>query len=71
MIVQAAILLLVAASFVLWPLLRAQTAGLPPEPGPQAMEGKRRRESEELELDVATGRLSPLEAEARRRELGP
>ena len=69
--VQAAILLLAAATFVLWPLLRAQTVRARPEAGPQAMEGHRGRELEELELDVATGRLSQLEAEARRRELGP
>ncbi len=64
----ATALLLVAAPFILWPLLTHWT----PEPEP-AVEPEpdetRRLALEELELDVASGRMSEGEAARRRREL--
>ena len=64
----ATALLLLAAPFVLWPLLTHWT----PEPqSPDAEPGAQARlgELEELDLDVASGRISEGEAARRRREL--
>ena len=64
----ATLLLALAAPFVLWPLITHWQ----PDPEPDSASGaadRRRRELEELELDVAAGRLSASEAAARRREL--
>ena len=64
----ATVLLAVAALFVLWPLI---THWQPKAEAETAAGGgeRRRRELEELDLDVAAGRLSAAEAAARRREL--
>ena len=69
MIVQAAILLLAAAAYVLWPLLRAEAGGSVTEPDLGGPARVRARELEELDLDVATGRVDRQEAGVRRREL--
>jgi len=61
-------LLLAAASFVFWPLLRHWQ----PEPEVATVVDAREehaRQLEELELDQAAGRLSPEEAARRRAEL--
>ncbi len=60
-------ILLLAAPFVLWPLIRH----LPPDEAGDTIDAgaRRRRELEDLELDVALGRLSAEEAARRRREL--
>ena len=66
--VLATALLVVSAPFVLWPLLTHWQ----PEPEPAGEGGELeacRRELEEIELDLASGRLTPVEAAARRREL--
>ena len=67
MIIQAAILLLAAGGFVLWPLL-----GSEPDAEPATAAGptqdQRSRDLEDLELDVASGRLSREDADQRRRE---
>lgn len=63
----ATALMVVAAPFILWPLLTHWT----PE-GEAGVERERdevrRRELEELELDLASGRISEGEAARRRRE---
>lgn len=65
----ATALLIVAAPFVLWPLITHWQ----PEPEQSLTAGEaaeaRRREFEELELDLASGRLGEGEAARRRREL--
>jgi cytochrome c-type biogenesis protein CcmI len=62
----ASALMLVAAPFVLWPLIRHW------QPDPEAAAGgdpeSRRRELEELDLDVAAGRITEREAAERRLE---
>jgi cytochrome c-type biogenesis protein CcmI len=62
----ASVLMVLAAPFVLWPLIRHW------QPEPEAVAGddpeRRRRELEELDLDVAAGRISEREAADRRRE---
>jgi cytochrome c-type biogenesis protein CcmI len=59
-------LVVVAAPFVLWPLL---THWQPePEP-PGALDAERERQLEEIELDLASGRISKTEAVRRNREL--
>ena len=60
-------LMLLAAPFVLWPLIRHWQ----PEPEAAAGDGpeRRRHDLEELDLDVAAGRISEREAAERRREL--
>jgi hypothetical protein len=68
--VLASALLLGGLAFAVWPLIRHAE----PEPDPVAepgdAEGPRLRLAvEEVELDAASGRLSPAEAEARTREL--
>ena len=59
-------LMLLAAPFVLWPLIRHWQ----PEPEPATGDDRerRRRQFEELDLDVAAGRISEAEAAERRRE---
>lgn len=64
----ATLLLVLSAPFVLWPLIRH----LEPEPDPAAedeMGDLRSRRLEEIDLDLASGRLDRLEAERLRREL--
>ena len=63
-------LMLLAAPFVLWPLIRHwQPEPEPPgEPEREARE-RRRGDLEELDLDVAAGRISEREAAVRRSEL--
>lgn len=63
----ATLLLAAAGLYVVWPLVRHWQAPSerPPGPGYEALEA----ELEELQLDVAAGRLSELEAAVRRREL--
>ncbi len=64
----ASLVVAAAAPFILWPLIRHWQPG--PEPAPPADQRDTRfRELEELELDVASGRLSPQEAERRRAEV--
>jgi cytochrome c-type biogenesis protein CcmI len=60
-------LMLLAAPFVLWPLIRHWQ----PEPDPPAGDDRdrRRRELEELDLDADAGRISQGEAAERRREV--
>lgn len=70
MIVQAAILLALAAGFVLWPLLRQGPAEPARPHPPEGGASPRTWEPEELDLDVAGGRLSPEQGAARRREMG-
>jgi cytochrome c-type biogenesis protein CcmI len=63
----ATAMMVVAAPFILWPLLTHWTpegeAGAEPE-----VDDVQRRELEELELDIASGRISEGEAARRRRE---
>jgi cytochrome c-type biogenesis protein CcmI len=62
----ASVLVVVAAPFVLWPLL---THWQPePEP-PSALDAEREHQLEEVELDLASGRISRVEAARRSREL--
>ena len=64
----ATLLLALSAPFVLWPLITHWQ----PEPERDqvpAREEARRRELEEIELDLAAGRLTADEAALRRREL--
>ena len=68
MIVQAAILLLAAGAFVLWPLLGMSEPGAESAPDAGPTEDQRSRDLEDLELDVASGRLSREDADQRRRE---
>jgi cytochrome c-type biogenesis protein CcmI len=69
--VVASLLLLLAAPFVLWPLIRHwQPAPEPPAAAALDARERRRGELEELDLDVAAGRISEREAAARRSELG-
>jgi len=63
----ASALLLLAAPFVLWPLIRHWQPE--PEAGPVDERERRRHDLEELDLDVAAGRISEREAAERRREL--
>jgi len=65
----ATVVLLVAAPVVLWPLITHWQPEAEPEGAPAAVADARRRELEELELDLAAGRLSEREAALRRREL--
>lgn len=68
--VLATALLLLAAPFVLWPLIRHwQPAPEPPAAPEWEARERRRSELEELDLDVAAGRISEREAAARRSEL--
>ncbi|MDQ6772415.1 MAG: c-type cytochrome biogenesis protein CcmI [Candidatus Dormibacteraeota bacterium] len=65
----ATAVLVVAAAWVLWPLIRHW------QPRPERaltrnVAGARERELEEIELDLAAGRLGEAEAARRRRELG-
>jgi hypothetical protein len=64
----ASLLLVLAAPFVLWPLLRHWSPGAT-SAAPADPEDERLRELEEIELDLASGRLSEREAVARRRDL--
>ena len=68
MILVATAVLLLALPFLLWPLLR------PPEPAgaeasPSEASEELRRQAEEVQLDLATGRLDQAEAERRLAEL--
>ena len=66
----ASLLLLLAAPFVLWPLIRHWQPEPEPAGAPEREARERRRgELEELNLDVAAGRISEREAAARRSEL--
>jgi hypothetical protein len=64
----ASLLLVLAASYVLWPLLRHWSPRVA-SAAPADPEDERLRELEEIELDVAAGRLSEPEAAVRRRDL--
>lgn len=66
--VLASVLLLLAAPWVLWPLIRHWQPGAQATPAPDPVEA-RLRELDEIELDLAGGRLSESEAARRRREL--
>jgi cytochrome c-type biogenesis protein CcmI len=68
--VYATLLLLAAAPFVLWPLIRHWQPE-PERPPRVDLREARLRELEELELDFSAGRLSAREAELRRAELEP
>lgn len=57
--------LVIATPVVLWPLITHWQ----PEPEPRAAPAAEGRELEEIELDVASGRISEGEAARRRREL--
>ena len=66
----ATLLLLMAAPFVLWPLIRH----LEPQKeadGEEDSADLRRRRLEEIELDLESGRLDPEGADLLRRELAP
>ena len=66
----ASVLMLLAAPFVLWPLIRHwQPTPEPPSAPEQEARARRRHDLEELDLDVAAGRISEREAAARRSEL--
>jgi hypothetical protein len=67
-LVWASLLLVLAAPFVLWPLLRHWSPGVA-SAAPADPEDERLRELEEIELDLAAGRLSEGEAAVRRRDL--
>ena len=64
----ATLALLISVSFVVWPLVRhwQPRAAAAPAPDP---EEARMTELEEIESDLAAGRLSEREAAIRRREL--
>jgi hypothetical protein len=64
----ATLALAVALPFVLWPLVRHWQPRLVPAPTPDPEEA-RISEVEEIESDLAAGRLSEREAALRRREL--
>jgi hypothetical protein len=64
----ASLLLVLAAPFVLWPLLRHWSPRVA-SAAPADPEDERLRELEEIELDLAAGRLSVREAAIRRRDL--
>ena len=65
MILEAGVLLIVCGVFVLWPLLGSSQSGPPTrEPADEV----RRRDLEELDLDVASGRLTAEEAAGWRAE---
>jgi cytochrome c-type biogenesis protein CcmI len=66
----ATLVVVAAAPVVLWPLIRHWQPDADPE-APADPREARLRELEELELDVASGRLSRLEADRRRAELQP
>ena len=69
--VVATLLLLAAAPFVLWPLIRHWQPEPEPAAAPEREARERRRsELEELDLDIAAGRISEREAASRRGELG-
>lgn len=68
MIAQAAILLVLAAGFVFWPLLRQAPSGPVLPGGPDQGAAPDTWDPEEIDLDVAGGRLSPEQAAQRRRE---
>jgi len=64
----ASVLLLLAATFVLWPLVRHWQPRVAVAPAPDPGEA-RLSELEEIESDLAAGRLSEREAALRRRGL--
>ena len=64
----ATLLLALSAPFVLWPLIRHLEPDPEPEPAVDGAELRRRR-FEEIDLDLASGRLDPAEADRLRREL--
>jgi hypothetical protein len=66
--VLASVMLAAAAPPVLWPLIAHWQPRLQPAVAVDAREA-RLRELEEIELDLAAGRISEREAALRRREL--
>jgi cytochrome c-type biogenesis protein CcmI len=74
--VLASAILIAALAFALWPLIRHADPEPDRQPDPAEAEHQRFRLAvEEVELDAASGRLSPEEAAARllelRREAAP
>ena len=68
MILVATAVLLLALPFLLWPLLRPPAAEVSPA-RPADTAGDLLRQLEEVQLDLASGRLDPAEAERRLAEL--
>jgi len=68
MIIVATAFLLLALPFLLWPLLRPAETAAEPEPLPAGREDLL-RSVEELELDLASGRIDRPEADRRLAEL--
>ena len=69
MIEVASAVLLLALPFLLWPLLRPPRAVEAEAPAPAADRAELLRQVEEVELDLAFGRLDGPEAERRLAEL--
>ena len=65
----ATLTLVAALPFVVWPLIRHWQPGQA-APAGGSPEDRRLSELEEIESDLAAGRLSEVEAALRRRELG-
>lgn len=66
----ASVLLVAGLAYAVWPLLRhAEPAGEPTVDPAGRDTDRIRLAIDEVELDVASGRLAPAEAEARMREL--
>lgn len=68
MILVATVVLLTALPFLLWPLLRPPELSAP-DAAPAETAGELARLVEEVELDLASGRLDVPEAERRLEEL--
>ena len=68
MILVATAALLLALPFLLWPLLRPPELGAPAA-APADEEDELRRRVEEVQLDLASGRLDKAEADRRLAEL--
>ena len=69
MIEVASAVLLLALPFLLWPLLRPPRLVEAEAPAPTADRSELLRQAEEVELDLAFGRLDRPEAERRLAEL--
>lgn len=69
MIEIASVVLLLALPFLLWPLLRPPQLAEGEVPSPAADAAELVHQAEEVELDLASGRLDQPEAERRLAEL--